>query len=102
MCIVCLAGTEQGVQRVVSRNDKAGEVDEELSSNIEEDEEEVEGEETEENVDFGNAGLLFEVLGHRVLAELLVNGANMMVCFILKRHFDYLRRGQVSLTSDAW
>lgn len=40
--VINLAGAEQRVQRVVTRNDKAGEVDEELSSNVEEDEEEVE------------------------------------------------------------
>ena len=84
MSIICLAGTEQGVQRIVAGNDKARKVHEELASNVEEDEEEVEGQEAEENVDFGNAGLLFEVLGRRILAKLLVDGTNVMVGCVLK------------------
>jgi hypothetical protein len=42
LCVIDLAGTEQGLQGVVSRNDEAGEVDEELAADVEEDEEKVE------------------------------------------------------------
>ena len=64
------------------KNDKACKVDMELSNNFEEDKDETEGEESGENVDFGNAGLPLEVLDPRILAELPVNGVVVMVCFV--------------------
>lgn len=54
LSVIDLACAEQSVQRVVTRDDKPGNVDEELSSNVEEDQEEVETSETEDNVDLGD------------------------------------------------
>jgi hypothetical protein len=67
LSIVSLAGAEQSFQRVISRNDEAGEVDEELASDVEEDEEEVQGEKAEDDIDFGNRRLALEVVEGRVL-----------------------------------
>ena len=53
---------EQRLQAKVCWQGEAGSVDKELSTNVEEDEEEVESAETEDHVDFGNARLLLEVL----------------------------------------
>lgn len=57
LCIVRFADAEQGLQRIVSRNDEARQVDKELSSNVEEDEEEVEACEAEDDVDLGDRSL---------------------------------------------
>jgi hypothetical protein len=70
--VIALGGGEEGLERVVGGDDEAGGVDQELSSNVEEDKEEVEGAEAENNVDFGNVGLLLKLLQLRVLGQLLV------------------------------
>jgi hypothetical protein len=41
LCIIDLAGTEEGFQRIVARNQETGKIDEKLSSDVEEDQEEV-------------------------------------------------------------
>jgi hypothetical protein len=68
--VVNLARAEQSVQRVVAGDDEAGNVDEELSSDVEEDEEEVEAGETEDYVDLGDGGLLLKVVEGGVLGQL--------------------------------
>ena len=68
--VIHLVRAEQSVQRVVARDDEAGEVDKEFSSNIEEDQEEVETGQGEEDVDLGDAGLLLEVVEHFISGEL--------------------------------
>lgn len=70
--VIALAGGEEGLEGVVGGDDEAGGVDEELSSNVEEDKEEVEGAEAEDNVNLGNVGLLLKLLQLRVLGQLLV------------------------------
>ena len=70
--VIALAGGEEGLEGVVGGDDEAGGVDEELSSNVEEDKEEVEGAEAENNVDLGDVGLLLKLLQLRVLGQLLV------------------------------
>ena len=70
--VIGLAGAEQGLEGVVGRDDEAGGVDKELSSNVEEDQEEVQGTEAEDDVDLGNIGLLLKLLQLRVLGQLLV------------------------------
>jgi len=64
------AGGEQGMQRVVGRDDEADGVDEELGGDVEEDEEEVRGAKAEHDVDLGDARLLLELVQVRVLLEL--------------------------------
>lgn len=70
--IIGLAAREEGAERVVGRNREAGGVDKELASDVKEDEEEVEGAETQDDVDLRHAGLLLEVVELRVLGELPV------------------------------
>ena len=70
LSVVDLAGGEEGVQRVVARDNESCNVDEELSSNVEEDEEEVQAGETEDHVDLGNGGLLLKVVEGGVFGQL--------------------------------
>jgi hypothetical protein len=77
LCVIDLAGAEQSVQRVVAGNDESGNVDEELASNVEEDEEEVETGKTENGVDLGHGGLLLEVVEGGVLGQLEHAGASV-------------------------
>jgi hypothetical protein len=70
--VIGLVGGEEGVERVVGRDNEAGGVDEELSSNVEEDQEEVQGTEAEDDVDLGDIGLLLKLLQLRVLGQRLV------------------------------
>jgi hypothetical protein len=67
LSIISLAGAKQSFQRIVSGNDEAGKVDEELASNVEEDEEEIQGEKAEDDIDFRNRRLALEVVEGRIL-----------------------------------
>jgi hypothetical protein len=67
LSIIGLAGAKQSFQRIVSGNDEASKVDEELASNVEEDEEEIQGEKTEDDIDFGYRRLALEVVEGRIL-----------------------------------
>lgn len=58
------------MQRVVARDDEAGDVGQELAAEVEDDEEEVQGDKTNDGVDLGDRGLLLEVVESRVLGEL--------------------------------
>jgi hypothetical protein len=78
--VIALGGGEEGLEGVVGGDNKAGGVDEELSSNVEEDKEEVEGAEAENNVDLGNVGLLLKLLQLRVLGQLLVELGQVELC----------------------
>jgi len=86
LSIIDLAGAEQGRQRVITRNDEAGDVDEESASNVEEDQEEVEGSETKDDVDLGNRGLLLEVVEGGVFGQLLVELRHVVLGTLLDRH----------------
>jgi hypothetical protein len=68
--VIGLALGEQSLERVVAGNEEASKVDEELASNVEEDEEEVEGTETEDDVDLGDGALLLQVVEGRVFGQL--------------------------------
>jgi hypothetical protein len=70
LSIVNFACAEQGVQGVVSRNDKSCKVHEELSTDVEEDQKEVDSDESEEGVHLGDAGLLLEIVESRVFGQL--------------------------------
>lgn len=70
MGVIGLGLGEESLERVVTRDDEASKVDEELASNVEEDEEEVEGTETEDDVDLGDGALLLKVVEGRVLGQL--------------------------------
>ena len=70
MGVIGLGLGEESLERVVAGDEEASKVDEELASNVEEDEEEVEGTETEDDVDLGDGALLLEVVEGRVLGQL--------------------------------
>lgn len=68
--IVTLAGTEKRLEGVVCRNHESSEVGQELPTDVEEDEEEVECDQAEEPVDLGESGLLLQVVQNFILREL--------------------------------
>ena len=70
MGVIGLARGEESLERVVAGNEEASKVDEELASNVEVNEEEVEGTETEDDVDLGDGALLLKVVEGRVLGQL--------------------------------
>jgi hypothetical protein len=78
--VITLASAEERLEGVVGGDNEAGGVDEELSSNVEEDKEEVEGAEAENNVNLGHVGLLLELLQLRVLGKLLVELRQVELC----------------------
>lgn len=65
--IISLACTKQRLQRVITRDDESRKVHEELSSDVKEDEEEVDARDAEEGIDFGDRCLLLEVVERRIL-----------------------------------
>lgn len=73
MSIVNLACAEQGIQRVVPWDDESGDVDEELASNVEEYEEEVDSSESQKGVHFGDGSLFLQVVECGVLGKLHVD-----------------------------
>jgi hypothetical protein len=66
LCIIRLSWAKQRFQRVVGWDKEPGKVDEEPSSNIEENKEEVNPGDAEESVDLGNRGLLLKVVEYWV------------------------------------
>lgn len=68
--VVLLGVGEQGAQRVVARNHKTGKVCEELATNVEDDQEEVESGNTDDGIGLGNTNLLLEVVKGGVFGEL--------------------------------
>lgn len=86
--VIYFTRAEECLKRVISRDHKAGQVDEELSSNVEEDKEEVETGKTQDSIDFGDAGLLFEIIEELILGQFLVELRHLVLCLILERHVD--------------
>ena len=71
LSIIALARGEEGIHGIVSRDQKAGKVDKELARDVEEDQEEVNSSEAKEGIDFGHRCLLFKIVEHRILGELV-------------------------------
>lgn len=67
LSVINLAGTEKCFHRKVSWNRESRKVHKELASDIEEDQEEVDSDEAEESVNFGDRGLLLQVVKDRIL-----------------------------------
>jgi len=88
LSIIGLATAKQCLEGVVSWQDEAGEVHEELAANVEEDEEKVESDKAEEDVDLGDIGLLLEIVEGRILAELLIDLRDLSLGSVLKRHLE--------------
>jgi len=68
--IISFGCAEQSSQGVVARNDEAGKVGQQLAAQVENDKEEVEGDEADDCVDLGNGSLLLEVGESWVLSQL--------------------------------
>jgi hypothetical protein len=68
--VILLIVGEERLQRIVPRDDEPGGIDKELAGDVEEDQEEVDGDETEEGIDLRDRSLLLEVVEQRILGEL--------------------------------
>lgn len=88
LSVVNLAGAEERIERVVSWNDEASEVGEDLAAEVEEDQEEVESKDAENSVDLWDGGLLLEVVEDWVLGQLLINLREVVLGTVLERHFE--------------
>jgi len=85
--VILSVGGEQSLQGVVSRDDEACKVSEELAAEVEDDEEEVESGQSNGSVGFGHARLLLYVVQGGVLGKLLVNvGKIGLRLFLCGRH----------------
>ena len=62
LSIVDFACAEQCLQRVISWDNKSCNIDEKLSGNVEENEEEVDSDQPEEGVYLGDGSLLLEII----------------------------------------
>jgi hypothetical protein len=70
LSIICLARAEESFHRIVTWDEEAGKVHEELASNVEEDQEHIDGSESKKDVDLRDVRLLLEVVESRVLGQL--------------------------------
>lgn len=71
MSVVFLAVSEEGSKRVVAGNHEASKVGKKLTTKVEDDEEEVEGNNANDGVGLGNTSLLLEVDEGGVLGQLM-------------------------------
>lgn len=107
MSIICFAHAEQGLQGVISWDQKACNVHKELAGNIEEYQEKVDRNETEKGIDFGYRGLLLEVVERWILGKLWNNGISDIPKYKCQRprsnqleleFFEKMRRLGVEMT----
>ena len=70
MGVVSLRCAEQSLKGVVSRDDEASSVDQELASDVEEDESEVKSTDTKDEVHLWHRSLLLELVEGRILGQL--------------------------------
>lgn len=99
LSIVSCGVSKEGGKRVVAGDDEASEVGEELATEVKDDEEEVEGGDTNGGIGLGNASLLLQVGDGRVLGELSVENAEVVLrSFLGRRHF----RDKISCVRRGW
>jgi len=65
--IISFSDTEQGLERIVTRDYETSDIGKELTADVEEDEEEVGCDQTEECVDLRDRSLLLEIVQDRIL-----------------------------------
>lgn len=75
LCIIRLARGEEGLERVVARDNETGEVGQELTTEVEDDQEEVEADQTEDGISLGDSRGLLEIDEEGVLGELMEDGS---------------------------
>jgi len=99
LSVVSLADREQCFQGVVAWNDESGDVRKKLTSDVEEDEEEVECAQSEKGVNLGNRSLLLKVVQAWVLGKLLIKVSDVALGFVLEgRHDEWcICTGAISL-----
>jgi len=99
LSVIGLLGSEESLKRVVGRDEEASEVDEQLTSQVKEDQEEVENADTANDVDLWDIGLLLEINESGVFGELLVQLGQSVVelslRLILESHFGIFMRTAV-------
>lgn len=70
LSVIDLACAEQSIQRVIPWDDKPSNVDEELASNVEEYEEEVDRSQPQKGVHFGDSCLFLKIVEGGILGKL--------------------------------
>lgn len=70
LSVIGSAGRKERLKRVVTGDQETSEVNEKLSSNVEEDQEEVDADQAQDRIDLGDVGLALQVVEDRVLGEL--------------------------------
>lgn len=88
--VVVGAGGEESSQRVVARDDETSKVGEQLATEVEDNEEEVESSDTNDGVGLGDAGLLLKVVQGGVLGELWAAVSTWMRTCRVRRVANYL------------
>lgn len=84
---------EESVEGVVARDDEPGNVGQQLTAQVEDDQEEIQGAQADGSVSLGETGGLLEVGDGRVLGELSVKSANILLHTILRgRHDDSCKK----------
>jgi len=93
LSVIGLADAEESIKGIITRNHKSSKVGQKLSTNVEEDEEEVECDQAEKSVDLRQSGLLLEVVQRIILRKLLINLSNVALSLVLEtRHVEDLLR----------
>jgi len=95
LSVVNFASAEECLQGVIGGDDETSKVGQELTAEVEDDEEEVEGNKSNSSIDFGNRGLFLEVVERWVLGELTVELGDVVLNAILSRHDCYRPRIQL-------
>lgn len=70
LCVIRLANAEERFERIVSGNDETCNVDEKLATDVEEDEEEVQGPKAQNHVHLGDRRLLLKILERGIFGKL--------------------------------
>lgn len=70
LSVVGTTGGEESLHGVVTGQEETGQVNQEVASDVEEDQEEVDADQTQDSVDLGDRGLSLQVVQDRVLGEL--------------------------------
>ena len=68
--IIHFARSEQCIQRVIARNQKAGKVDQKSAGDVEENQKEIDSDKSEKSINLGYGSLLFKVVENRIFGEL--------------------------------
>lgn len=77
MSVIDFGSAEQGSQRVVARNDEASKVGQQLTAEIEHNEEEVERDEANDSINLWNRRLLFKIGESGVFSQLQMRSQSL-------------------------